>query len=342
MFYELLEHHILVITRFTNMYKRLHVTLLLRLHRYFCLVCRTTQLHPTKKYHLCLHMLFFYCTATYQRWAWTGLDILQDTCDFFRIRIGFAYTFLKKIGSGQDQDIGLIFITKFSWEWFKMSQTMFSLLWFLHCQYVLHSSHSVIIRVTLSLIFSGQVEVVSCSYVAVCCFVCCAEWHMCVLCRLIIVYFMGGQHVFVWDRLGLEDFLITCDRPASNKFTNTISYAKVEYHMCKYRAPLSLIHRQKAKCLLRLNHDCHAIIWEASLWSATTIGTKEYTWPTNWWILFMDFLEYWLKNVLFRYLVNPMQNEARLTKWHSGISRSMRSTYWPPWSISAFKATFLG
>jgi len=32
---------------------------------------------------------------------------------FFRIRIGFGYTFLKKIGSGQDQDIGLISITKF-------------------------------------------------------------------------------------------------------------------------------------------------------------------------------------------------------------------------------------
>jgi len=30
---------------------------------------------------------------------------------FFKIRIG--YLFLKKIGSGQDQDICLIFITKF-------------------------------------------------------------------------------------------------------------------------------------------------------------------------------------------------------------------------------------
>jgi len=33
---------------------------------------------------------------------------------FFRIRIGFGYSFSKKIGSGQDQDIGLISITKFS------------------------------------------------------------------------------------------------------------------------------------------------------------------------------------------------------------------------------------
>ena len=86
---------------------------------------------------------------------------------FFRIRIG--YWFLKKIGSGQDQDICLISITKFSWEWFKMSQMMvavFSLLWFLYCQYVLHSSQSMVIRVTLLYIFSGQVEVVSCSYIA--------------------------------------------------------------------------------------------------------------------------------------------------------------------------------
>jgi len=97
--------------------------------------------------------------------------------------MGFGYSFLKKIGSGQDQDIGLISKTKFSWKWFKMSQVMvaaFFSLWFLYCQYVLHSSQSMVIRVTLSLIFSGQVEVVSCSYIAVCCFVCCAEWHMCV------------------------------------------------------------------------------------------------------------------------------------------------------------------
>jgi len=67
----------------------------------------------------------------YQRWAWTGsgLDILQDTCDFFGS--GFGYSFLKKIRSGQDQDIGLISIMKFSFGWFKMSQMMvavFSLL----------------------------------------------------------------------------------------------------------------------------------------------------------------------------------------------------------------------
>jgi len=88
-------------------------------------------------------------------------------------------------------------------------------------------------------------------YIAVCCFVCCAEWHMCVLCRL-IVYFIGGQLVFDCDRL--EDFSITHDGPVGNKVTNTISYAKFEYHMCKYSAPSPLMHRQKAKCLFCLNH----------------------------------------------------------------------------------------
>jgi len=71
--------------------------------------------------------------------------------------------------------------------------------------------------------------------------------------------------------------LITRDRPVSNKVTKTPSYAKVEYHMCKYSAPSSLMHGQnKANSLLHLNHDCHTIICVASLWSATTIGTKEY------------------------------------------------------------------
>jgi len=103
---------------------------------------------------------------------------------------------------------------------------------------------------------------------------------------------MVGQLVFNWDRL--EDFLITCNRPVGNKVTTIVSYAKVEYHMCKYSAPSPLMHRQKAKCLLRINHDCHAMNCWTSRWSATAKGTKEYTWPTNWWILFMYFQEYWL------------------------------------------------
>ena len=70
---------------------------------------------------------------------------------------------LEKNESGQDQDIGLISITKFSRGWFKMSQMM-----------VLHSSQSTVIHVTSSLIFSGQVEVVSCS--------CIAGMLLCLLC----------------------------------------------------------------------------------------------------------------------------------------------------------------
>jgi len=50
------------------------------------------------------------------------LDVLQDTCDFFGSGIG--YLFLKNIGSGQDQNICLISITRFHWEWFKMLPMM--------------------------------------------------------------------------------------------------------------------------------------------------------------------------------------------------------------------------
>jgi len=47
---------------------------------------------------------------------------------------------------------------------------------------------------------------------------CCAEWHMCVLCRL-TVYFMGGQLVIDWDRL--ENLLITRYRLVGNIVTNS-------------------------------------------------------------------------------------------------------------------------
>ena len=49
--------------------------------------------------------------------------------------------------------------------------------------------------------------------------VCCAEWHICVLWR-VIVYIMGGQLVFDSDRF--ENFLIIRDRPVGNKVANTI------------------------------------------------------------------------------------------------------------------------
>ena len=48
-----------------------------------------------------------------------------------------------------------------------------------------------------------------------------------------IVYFMGGQLVFDWDRL--QNLLITRDRPVGNMVTKT--NAKVEYHMCKCSVP---------------------------------------------------------------------------------------------------------
>ena len=88
----------------------------------------------------------------------TRIGYPEGYLQFFWIRFGFGYIFLKKIGSGQDQDNCLISITKFSWQWCKMSQMMvllFSLLWFYihkkskwYCQYVLHASQSMTIRFT--------------------------------------------------------------------------------------------------------------------------------------------------------------------------------------------------
>jgi len=78
---------------------------------------------------------------------------------FFCIRIGFGYSFLKKNGSGQVQDICLISIPKFFWECFKMSHMMvllFSWLWFLYSQKikmilsVCAAQSMMIIRVTSS------------------------------------------------------------------------------------------------------------------------------------------------------------------------------------------------
>jgi len=67
-----------------------------------------------------------------------------------------------------------------------------------------------VIRVTLLLFFSGEVEVASCSYIAGM-LLYRAEWHTCVLCGLILtVSFMGGHLVFDWDRQA--NFLVTRDR----------------------------------------------------------------------------------------------------------------------------------
>jgi len=157
--------------------------------------------------------------------------------------------------------------------------------------------------ITINGNFSSQVEVVSCSYIAGNgMLLCCAEWHKCVLCGL-IVYFMGGQLELVFDRDRLENFLITWDRPVSNKVTNTILYAKVEYHMCKYSCTIIFDAQTEGKVSVTpTNHDCHTVICRTCLWSAIAIGTKEYTWPTNWWTIFVNFLEFWLKSVLFWFL----------------------------------------
>jgi len=79
---------------------------------------------------------------------------------FFRIRIGFAYLFLKKIGSGQDQVMCLISITislrviqdvtNDGGSVFFAMVLIFTKKSKLFCQYVLHSSQSMIIRVILS------------------------------------------------------------------------------------------------------------------------------------------------------------------------------------------------
>ena len=55
------------------------------------------------------------------------------------------------------------------------------------------------------------------------------------VCYRLMVYFMGGQLVFDWDRP--ENFLITCGGLVGNEVTNATSCAKVEYHMCKCNAP---------------------------------------------------------------------------------------------------------
>ena len=159
---------------------------------------------------------------------------------FFRSGLDLDIHFWKKL----DQNIGFISITNFSesdsrcHKWWLQCFLCYV---FLCCQYVLHSSQSMVIRVTLVLSFSSQVEVVRCSYISVCCFVCCAEWHMCVLCRL-IVCFIGGQLVFDWDRL--------------RRFPDSWSVIKsrIQYHIpklsitCANTVPLWCTDRRQSVC----------------------------------------------------------------------------------------------
>jgi len=82
-------------------------------------------------------------------------------------------------------------------------------------------------------IFSGEVEVVSCSHIAgmLLCLLCWVAWYVCFM-QSNIVYFMGGQLVLDWDRL--ENLLITRDRPVGNIVTNTkcqswVSHVQIQY-----------------------------------------------------------------------------------------------------------------
>ena len=130
------------------------------------------------------------------------MDILQDTCDFLDQDWIWIFIFEKKwirTGSGYWFDFYNELCLKVIEDVTNDGDSVFFAMFFiLSACGVLHSSQTMVIHVTLLLIFSGQVEVVSCSYIYVCCFVCCAEWHMCVVCRL-IVHFKGGQLAFDWD-----------------------------------------------------------------------------------------------------------------------------------------------
>jgi len=138
---------------------------------------------------------------------------------FFWNRIGIRYLFLKKIESGQDQDICLISITKFSWEWFKMSQMMvllFSLLlWFLYSQKIkmIWSVCAALITIDDNSCYFivnifwwvGSSTLLLYWYAAL---FCCVEWHVSMLChRLIKCISLVANLVFTWNRLA--NFLIT-------------------------------------------------------------------------------------------------------------------------------------
>jgi len=107
------------------------------------------------------------------------------------------------------------------------------------------------------------------------------------------------------------------------------------------------MHSKKAKCLLHLKYDCNAIIekhvslpclhaiYRANLWSAIAGGTKEYTCSTNWWmIIFIYFLEYWLKSILLGIL--SMQCIIRRDR----PSETRQSICWLPLDISVFQLHF--
>jgi len=173
---------------------------------------------------------------------------------------------------------------------------------------------------------------------------------------------MGDQLVFYWD--WLENLLITCDRPFGTVVTNTkcqswVSHVQMQCTIAVVSdaqtegrvsvTPKSWLPRNNTKTyyiqnvlyILQNNASLRGIC-QASVWSAITTGTKEYSWPTNRWIIFMYYLV-WLKNVLFRQLVNSMQNQVQSNQ----PSGTRRPTGWSdqpvvhPWSILVFKLHFL-
>jgi len=88
---------------------------------------------------------------------------------FFRIRIGFGYLILKKIGTGYLFDFYNEISMKVIQDVINNGGSVFFAMDFiftkkskLFFQYVVHSSQS--IYVALSVLFPGEVEVVSCSY----------------------------------------------------------------------------------------------------------------------------------------------------------------------------------
>jgi len=105
------------------------------------------------------------------------LDTLQDTCDFFgpgldldiyfwkknwiRTGSGYLFDFYNEIFLRVIQDVtnaGAVIFFPMIFIFTKKSK------WF--CQCVLHSSQSMLIHVTSLQIFSGELELASCSYVA--------------------------------------------------------------------------------------------------------------------------------------------------------------------------------
>jgi len=127
--------------------------------------------------------------AELQRLAWTGsgLDILQHTCDFFGSGLDLDIHFW--IHLDQDRNRILVWFLQLNFpesdsrcdNWWWQCFLCYIMNFILSIQYVLGSSQSMVIRFTLSLIFSHQVEVVSCFYIAGMLF-CLLYWMSCVCC----------------------------------------------------------------------------------------------------------------------------------------------------------------